>query len=298
MKRFYAAVVHALFLALLCSVSFGQSPQNTAPNGQQSQNNQPQPQANAPTKESAGPSSNVNPQAKSPSSPAAQTNAASLVKPDNWQCLLYATYFNIWRLEIVVTSLSTYRLQNCSTDGMDKLTVASAEAQLRTVAKFDKLLKGGAHQQVMNVNLTPIDSEYYTVSNLKFSPIATVRIDLETLFATTRLTGVSNLLAANYRPFVVQGKMYYIWNIGTLVHRLVSPDGDTYLMSSFTTEVAPTLTRDRLVYLGDMLNLPEGWEFESYFLDKTITIRAGPDNNNSIVQLFDDLHNNYVKYRE
>jgi hypothetical protein len=69
-------------------------------------------------------------------------------------------------------------------------------------------------------------------------------------------------------------------------------------MSSYTVEVAPNLTRDSLVDLATQLDLPPGWIYESYFLDKTITVRAGPSNNNTITTLFDDLHNNYVLYND
>jgi len=298
MKRYFAGVLQLSLLVFLCPLSFGQVSQSAMAGEQQGQKNSQITQPNDATVKGA---TNPNGVAGRPSSlgnPIGQVDTASLVKPDNWNCSLYATYFNIWRLEVVITSLSTYRLQNCSPSAMDKITVASAAAQLRTVSQFNTLVKGGAHQQVMTVNLTPIDNEYYFVSNLKFSPIGTVRVDLKTFLTTTKFSGQGNLRGANYRPFVEEGKSHYIWNIGTLVHRLVSPEGDTYMMSSFTNEVAPTLTRDKLVNLGPMLNLPDGWVYQSYFLDKTITVRSGPENNNSIVVLFDDLKNNYAKYQD
>ena len=45
-----------------------------------------------------------------------------------------------------------------------------------------------------------------------------------------------------------------------------------------------------------MLKLPPGWTYENYFLDKTILVRSGVDNDNAITLLFDDLNNNYVLY--
>lgn len=298
MKRFFAPVLRALLLSAWCSISFGQATQNAAPAGQPAPAGQ-QAQTNVQQTQSAGQPPQGAPQEKLAKDPIADSvNTLSVVKPDNWQCLLYATYFNIWRLEVVITPLSTFHLQNCSPTGMDKLTVASATAQLRTVSAFDSIVKGGAHQQIMSVNLTPLSNEYYLVSNLKFAPLGTSRISLKTLISATKLTGIANLTGSSYRSFPLEGRFYYIWNIGTLVHRLVTPEGDTYLMSSFTKEVAPTLTRDSLINLGTQLDLPPGWTFESYFLDKTITVRAGPLNNNTITTLFDDLHNNYVKYND
>ena len=299
MKRFFAPVLQALLLAVWCSVSLGQPAQNAAPQGAQTQQNSQPTQAGAPPGTGAAGPNQATDGAKPIEDPLREKiSTMSVVKPDNWQCMLYATYLNIWRLEVVITPLSTYHLQNCSPTGMDKLSVASATAQLRTVANFDTIIKGGAHQQIMSVNLTPLSSEYYLVSNLKFAPMGTSRLSLMALWKATKLSGVANLTGSNYRPFPLEGKFYFIWNIGTLAHRLVSPDGDKYLMSSYTVEVAPNLTRDSLVDLATQLSLPPGWTYESYFLDKTITVRAGPSNNNTITTLFDDLHNNYVLYND
>jgi len=226
----------------------------------------------------------------------ADANLSSKVQLDNWQCTLHAATFNFWRLEVVVTTLSTYHLQNCHPSRMDKLTAASAAAQLRTVASFNTILKGGAHQQIMDTNLTPVSSEYYWVSDLKFAVQGSVRISLSQLYRTTKLKSTKNLAGASYVPFKQEGEMHYIWNTGSLAHRLVSPEGETYIMTAYTQEVQPTLSRDNLSSLNTMLRLPPGWTYENYFLDRTIVVRSGVDNNNSITVLFDDLNNNYVLY--
>jgi hypothetical protein len=298
MKRCCTRVTHLSLLIFWCSLSFGNVSQSVVVSEQQGQKNLKITQSNDSPGKVVSNSGYVSGRPSSMVNPVGQIDTTSLVKPDNWNCLLYATYFNFWRLEVVITSLSTYRLHNCSPNGLDKITVASASAQLRTVTQFNNLVKGGAHQNVMSVNLTPIDKEYYSVSDLKFSQVGIVRVNLKTLLTTTYFSGHGNLHGISYRPFVREGKNHYIWNMGTLVYRLVSPEGDTYLMTAFTNEVSPTLTREKLVYLGPMLNLPDGWVYQSYFLDKTITVRAGPDNNNSIVVISDDLRNSYAKYQD
>ena len=198
---------------------------------------------------------------KQPQGTSQRVDYSSVVQPDNWICSLHAAHFDFWRLEVVVTTLSTYRLQNCPATRMDKLTAASAAAQLRTVANFETIIKGGSHQQIMDINLTPVSSEYFWVSDLKFSVIGTARISLIQLFETTKLKNTRNLAAAKYIPFKLFGETHYIWNTGSLVHRLVSPKGETYLMTSFTQEVQPSLTRDTLSNLSTMLGLPPGWKF-------------------------------------
>lgn len=221
---------------------------------------------------------------------------SSVVQPDNWVCSLNAAHFDFWRFQVVVTTLSTYRLQNCPSSRMNRVTAASAAAQLRTVASFETIIKGGSHQQIMDINLTPVSTDYVWVSDLKFSVMGTARISLAQLFKTTRLSNTRNLVSANYIPFKLFSETHYIWNTGSLVHRLVSPTGEVYLMTAFTQEVEPSLTRDNLSKLHTMLGLPPGWKFENYFLDRTVVVRAGVDNDNSVQVLFDDLNNLYVQY--
>ena len=221
---------------------------------------------------------------------------STAVQPDNWVCSLNAAYFDIWRLEVRITNLSTYRLQNCTASRLAKVSTASAAAQLKAVSSFSTIVKGGSHQQIMDTNLTPVSSEYFWVSDLKFSVLGTARVSLRQLLHTTKLTATKNLSLASYVPFTVRGEAHYIWNTGTLVHRLVSPKGETYIMVGYTQEVQPSLTRDNLSNLDTMLRLPPGWRFENYFLDRNVVVRAGIDNDNSVETLFDDLNNNYVLY--
>ena len=227
-----------------------------------------------------------------------EDDPASMVKKDNWVCNLVATRFNIWRLELVLTTLSTYRVDSCTPESMNALTTASAAAQLKAVPGFNTIIKGGASRQIMDINLTPISSEYYWVSNLKFSELGTSRIKLSQLYQTTKLGSSKNLAGASYVPFKLVGEAHYIWNSGSLIHRLVSPEGDAYIMFSYTRDVQPTLSRETLSDLNSMLRLPPGWTFENYFLDKNVVVRAGLENENSIVVIFDDLNNNYVRYDE
>ncbi len=277
MKCFFAPIL--VLLSILSSAALAQPATGPAPAAT------PNPPS---TQETSPP--------RMPQVKAAHNSYASAVQPDNWNCSLNAAYFDFWRLEVRVTTLSTYRLQNCPASRIERVTVASATAQLRSVAKFTTVAKGGAHQQIMDINLTPVSSEYVWVSDLKFSVIGTARISLKQLFQTTKLTQTKNLAGASYVGFRLYGDTHYIWNTGSLAHRLVSPKGETYIMTSYTQEVQPLLTRTNLSNLDTMLRLPPGWKFENYFLDRNVVVRAGADNANSVEVLFDDLNNNYVLY--
>lgn len=217
---------------------------------------------------------------------------------DNWQCVLYLGSFDWLTLTVVINTLSTWRLQNCSPRGLDGVTTASAIAQLRSVSNFNFINKGGAHQILADVNLTPVLSEYYNVSNLKFAPSGRVSMSLAKIWSKTHfLASINSVDNAHYETFNYVSRTYYIWNIGSLVHRLVKPNGDTYIMYSYTQDVAPELTRDKLVDLGTRLKLPYGWKYESYLLDETVTIR-GDMAGAGLEVLFDDLRNNYTRYTQ
>ena len=243
------------------------------------------------------PAAQQNPQSSS-SKRAHLPDTDHIVKPDNWDCTLNAVRYDWWRLEVVITTLSTYRLQKCSVDRMNRITVASASAQLKPIAVFDTVLKSGAQQMLMDVNLTPVVNEFYWVSDLKFSVMGETRLSLGELYRATKLGSNRNLSGANYRPYKMRGDMHFIWNAGTLVHRLVAPDGKPYIMFSYTTVIQETLTRDNLSNLEEVLKMPPGWIYENYFLDKTLVVRSGVDNDNMLTVLFDDVNNYYVFYNE
>ena len=152
MKCFFASAL--LLINVLCTAAIAQPANNAAPAAP------PQAQITPP----AAPS-------QQPQGTSAGAGPTSAVKLNTWNCSLTAAEFNFWRFEVVVTMLSTYRLQNCPASSMDKITAASAAAQLRTVSSFSTIVKGGSHQQIMDINLTPVSTEYFWVSDLKFSVV-------------------------------------------------------------------------------------------------------------------------------
>ena len=269
-------------LSLLCSQALAQPATVLAP----------APAANLGT----GPSQSPQNAQQASSAAVAQTaEIASAVKLDNWVCGLYATRFDWWRLELVVTNLSTYQLQNCSPDAMNNLTTASAYAQLKAL-NFDNVFRGSAHQMLMDINLTPVVSEYYWVGNLKFGLLSDIRLNLWQIYQTTKLGGSKNLMGASYTPFKVRGNQHFIWSAGTLVHRLVAPDGKAYIMSSYTRDVQPSLNRENLSNINQLLRMPVGWTYENFFLDKHVVVRTAIESHNTVNTIFDDLSNIYVQY--
>ena len=85
-----------------------------------------------------------------------------------------------------------------------------------------------------------------------------------------------------------------IWHFsaGRRVYELVNPDGVRYVMQSFSRIVDPALTLSDLSGLGERLDLPTGWRFESRVLDATLEVPA-IDGVAEVVQ--DDLSNTYQR---
>ena len=79
---------------------------------------------------------------------------------------------------------------------------------------------------------------------------------------------------------------------GRRIYELVDPDGTRYVMQSFSRIADPDLTLEELTTLGDRLELPDGWRFESRILTETLHV-AAIDGMAEILQ--DDLTNTYQR---
>lgn len=149
----------------------------------------------------------------------------------------------------------------------------------------------------MDVNLSPVQDEFYLIGNMRFTPLGQVGISLWDLISSKK-PSLRSVISSTYTPFTLDSDIYYIWNIGTLAHQLVSPNGDKYIMQAYTNDVSPHLTRSRLNELWSQLALPMGWRYESMLLNKTITIRSTNVEGEANKVLFDELSNFYIKYTD
>ncbi len=232
------------------------------------------------------------PAANAPTQNASQTRAISKT---GLICTVYAGSPSFSALGVRVTVYSTMgTASNCDEATFENLTQASIKAQLRAVQQPIFVIRGGAHNYLMDVNLATLPNPFIRLGNLNFSSIGFVDITLPQLVQSSNL-GVIGLSTTEYTPFKLQSQIQYIWNIGRPVHRLVAPNGDRYVMFAFTTQVIKHAKEDMLAYLGPLLNTPTGWMYESFLLDKTLTIKTNIADGFSIEILFDDARNMYIK---
>ena len=223
---------------------------------------------------------------------AGESNASGLV------CTVFTSSFEWMTLSFVLSAHTTYMVEpTCNEAYYYKLTMASIAAQSRIPSGSNSTFRGGSHAYTMDVNLSPVNNQFFYIGDLRFSTTGAVRISI--LDALKKKTwNVAGVIDAPYSEYIFQSKIHYIWNIGTLIHRLVAPNGDTYIMYAYTNEVATGLTRDTLIDLKDQLALPAGWRYENALLNQTVTVRPAPIQNYAAEVMFDELNNFYVKYRQ
>ena len=89
----------------------------------------------------------------------------------------------------------------------------------------------------------------------------------------------------------VQRATTYLFKAGNEIYKLVNPQGDVYVMQSYSLQVNPDLTIDDLATLATILNLPSGWTFETEVLSADLELVA--DGLAIVIQ--DELENSYQK---
>lgn len=94
-----------------------------------------------------------------------------------------------------------------------------------------------------------------------------------------------------YNPVEVKRSVTFFWDSKSMVYELISPNGEVYIMQSYTQIVDKDLTIDDLELLGSKLNLPEGWTYISRILDEDLILET----EGSALVLQDDFQNSYRK---
>jgi hypothetical protein len=80
------------------------------------------------------------------------------------------------------------------------------------------------------------------------------------------------------------------FDAGTDVYELTADDGRVYVMQSYSQELDPTLSLDRLADLGSVLKVPAGWTYSVRHLDAPLDVR---DVDGIALVVQDELRNTY-----
>ena len=100
------------------------------------------------------------------------------------------------------------------------------------------------------------------------------------------------MLEDEFVPGEVHRENTYLYAKGRRVYLLHSPDGKTWVMLSYTTEVDTDLSLDQLSNLVSKLKLPDGFKFEIKELPSNLTIDAQRANGMAHI-IRDNLHDIY-----
>ena len=195
-----------------------------------------------------------------------------------------------------VSIFTSFRSSDCSEEEYDRLSEASISAQLKTLLDPQRIIKLGFHTNVASENLTPRVLPYIAVGSSRFDYGATIKVNyLEYIykFATSERFRLG-IARASYTPRGNTAPIHFIYNPGSTVYELISPEGSVFIMSSFTNYYNPKLTLANLSELGTHLNLPPGWKFRSRVLESQVKIHATAPYYYAKV-IYDDFQNFYFE---
>lgn len=216
-----------------------------------------------------------------------------IVNQKNSFCLI--NLFSLHFFYVQVNTLSTQGLGKCPPEDYFKLSPASVIAQLATSPlKPFRVSLWGVYHPTMDLSNVFINNKYEDLGLLKFSEVSVSTFRFVDLFQNPSM--ISRYLeGANYLPYKSSEDLYYIWNPGSPVYELVDPNGDVYIMTSFTNTLTQSLNIKSLAELGSFLKLPKGWSYRTRVVEKVLEISVISRMGNFTTRLSDNYQNIYLK---
>jgi hypothetical protein len=105
--------------------------------------------------------------------------------------------------------------------------------------------------------------------------------------ATVELTSMN---PAPYLANEVSRNTVFVFNAGEEIYELVDPEGQRWVMQTFSQVADPNLSRSDLPGLAGRLDLPEGWSYQPRVLTETLRV----DTTTRAAQVLqDNLTNSY-----
>lgn len=108
-------------------------------------------------------------------------------------------------------------------------------------------------------------------------------------YATVEITDPTSI-GLRYVPQTVDRKSTFIFRAGHEVYTLLTDDGRRFVMQSWSQQVDPDLSEEELTDLGQLLELPAGWKFETIELTSDLVVGASAQ---PAQVLQDELLNSY-----
>ena len=218
-----------------------------------------------------------------------------LVTPANSMCLLQAYSFHWFFIRVVSYHDTAYK--PCDASLYLKLSPNSVIAQMRTLPNAPYFVNlPGIHFLTMDVAKSGLGFNYINIGSIRFFPIAISEVTLwDVITHPTRFLNKEISYGRAYTAVRTRENVYLRWNPGNSINYLTSPDGRVYVMTSFTSQLVPSLTRTNLSELGAFMNLPPGWTFSTKTLTKVLEVHSKQTQGMETKRLVDEYENIYIE---
>jgi haloalkane dehalogenase len=206
-----------------------------------------------------------------------------MVLRQNMHCARYGEVFLVhlrW-LRVEASIYNTLGLNDCPDDLWKELDPRQIKQQHHARAV---ILNGPRYFLMDSVDVqSTVEHEPVTFGRLAMRKLATLRLSLFDLLPGMR--------RKPYTERAVVRTTVYTYRAGQEVHELLSPQGVTYVMQSYSLEVDPLLNVATLKTLGDRLRMPNGWRYRIRQLDQDWVLRV--EGQARVLQ--DELQNTYQR---
>lgn len=212
---------------------------------------------------------------------------------DNPFCLVSSVRFEFPNLFI-----DTYKTDvniECTNNLLATLKNTSIKAQLTALDANKYVDVSGPNHRTMQNSITEPQFPYIYLGRFKVFPIGSVKISLTELIRPSYLfTSGSYIRDIPYTVLYSKQNLHAMWNIGDILHTLISPDGKVFVMTSYSRQSLTNLNNRNLYKIGQFLDLPKGWEFKAYKLDRPLIIRFREIDGYVTPRLIDGYGNLYI----
>ena len=180
--------------------------------------------------------------------------------------------------QLITEVYATFSFNDCPEDQWNLLDAQDLSNELGAV---EVLLNGPRHWLTNSILVNPGNggSEYD-----KIATFGTLQMQL-----SAQIDG--NTDADIYTENEVQRTTTYLYNAGNEVYKLINPQGEEFIMQSYSRKVNADLAIEDLATLGAILDLPAGWTYQAEVLSADLEVVA--DGLAYVLQ--DEFENSYQK---
>jgi hypothetical protein len=199
-----------------------------------------------------------------------------------------------------VTSVnySTFKVGKCSVESILSLTAASVSAQMATISEYDHVLVTGPYYYTMSINSTQVFNPFISLGDLRFTAVSRSEFNLLDAIKNPKEAWRWYQGQVAYNPIRTFGDVNFIWFSGARVYMLVSDKGEIFVMTGINHRIALGERGVHLKNLGEYLNLPKGWKFESKELTRALTINSHVLENADFKRMIDEFGNLYIDLKD